>query len=294
MTALFNFPVKRILVIALVAISSCKDPDKNSSLIFEELNESLERSNKIINISSKGILMSLREKIVEPETTEKATIWFPVADSVYSRSKELVDFIDALRSNLKQNKIDIGPNTSNNLYKKLKSFKEFVSTGIYYLQSEHQIDSNFLVRDLCNEAGFYETNFLNNDAPKITAQLLKLESNIIVTTNDLMIFCDRKTAIFCGLGIKKFQPIAVANTTKLGIGEELIINVGIGEFNLTGRPSYEIDGIKIQPNINGVGEYKTKIKKRPGNYKAHVKIRYTSPDGKEDVLEKDIEYTVVK
>jgi hypothetical protein len=101
MATLFNVPVKRMLVIVLVLLLGCKDSDKNSSLIFEELNESLERSNKAIDAIKMTYLNDLNSKSKQPQTFELAKRWMPKSDSVLSITKRVVDFIESLKTDLR-------------------------------------------------------------------------------------------------------------------------------------------------------------------------------------------------
>lgn len=293
MVTLFNVPVKRIFVVALVVLMGCKDADKNSSLIFEDLNESLEQSNKLVAKSSGVILESLKSKVDDPASRGIAIKWLLLADSISSKSKYLIEFIDSLKSNLKQNKIQIGQLTSNDLFKKLIVFKEFITDKNLNYKIGYNDDIHILSNHVRNDTSFYEAYFFKNNAAAINAVLSKLENSIAITTNKMMSFCHGQVTGFSRT-CEMIQPIAIINSTKFSQGEELVINAGIGAFKLMDKLSFEINGVNVQPNGNGVGEYKMKIKKRPGNYKAHVKIRYTTPDGRNETLEKDIGYTVVE
>jgi len=293
MLALTNMLVKRMLVIALVLLSACRDSDKNSSLIFEELNESLQRSNKIIDNSSAGIILNLKAKLNESETAEKAQVWAPVADSVYTKAKYLVDFIRLLKSSLKQGEIEIGNRISKDLYTRLINFKEYILKKDALFKADYKPGIDILDKNIKEEAAFYNVNFLNKNTIQKSGMLSKIENNLLVATNEIVTFCDNQAMTFhCGI-LEKFQPIAVINSNKFGIGDELVIDAGIGAFKLTGRPSFEINGINIKPNENGVAEYRIKVKGEPGKYNAHVKIKYTAPDGSENTLEKNIQYSVI-
>ena len=141
MATLFNVPVTRILVIALLALIGCKDSDKNSSLIFEELNESLERSNKAIKLSTIRTLENLKQKIEEPSTAEKGGLWMKKAMMILEASNSLDQFIDSLRKTIKQNEaansyaakadfsafeILVNQKYGNRLFDSLKNYRTFL------------------------------------------------------------------------------------------------------------------------------------------------------------------------
>jgi hypothetical protein len=97
MVTLFNVPVKIMLVVALVVLVGCRDSDKNSSLIFEELNESLERSNESIRMSTASVQEDLRQKAKKPETAESAAKWLQKADSIHKMSDSIIQFLYGLK-----------------------------------------------------------------------------------------------------------------------------------------------------------------------------------------------------
>lgn len=293
MVTLFNVPVKRMFVVALVVLMGCKDSDKNSSLIFEELNESLERSNEVIGDLTKAVLFDLEGKTRAPETAEQALVWFSAADSIYSKAEYLVSFLEGLKSNLKQNRIEIGPRTSNELYKKLKIFKDEISKRNSEFKSHYNINAEILDEEIKGESEFYKINFLGKGISEKSTALLRIENNILVVTNSIITYCNHQVSSHRCVIVERFEAIASANSTVLKRGQEMIIQAGVGVFSLRGNPSFEINGVAIQPNENGVGEYKLKIRNKAGDYKVHVKVKYTNAGGILETLEKDIEYTVI-
>lgn len=293
MVTLFNVPVKRIFVVALVVLMGCKDSDKNSSLIFEALNESLERPNEVISDLTKAVLFDLEGKTRALETAEQALVWFSAADSIFSKSEYLVSFLEGLKSNLKQNQIEIGPRTSNELYKKLMIFKDEISKGNSDFKSQYNINAAILDEEIKGESEFYKINFLGKGISEKSTALLRIENNILVVTNNIITYCNHKVSGFRCVIVERFEAIASANSTVLKRGQEMIIQAGVGVFSLRGNPSFEINGVAIQPNENGIGEYKLKIRNKPGDYKIRVKVRYRNPSGGQEILQKDIEYTVI-
>jgi hypothetical protein len=55
-----------VIAILLLAVNACNHTDKNSSLIFEELNESLERSNKTLEGDIAFTIMRLADLTKAP------------------------------------------------------------------------------------------------------------------------------------------------------------------------------------------------------------------------------------
>ena len=88
----------------------------------------------------------------------------------------------------------------------------------------------------------------------------------------------------------KFAPIVGANSTYLFPGQELQITAGIGAFNTKALPQVTIGGRAVPMDENGVAIYKTPVGNSSGS--VPVIIRYEDQDGKDQVSESKIEYTV--
>ena len=97
MMPFLNVPVKRILVVAWLALAGCRDSDKNSSLIFEELNESLENSNRTAKNLTNVCIRELEDYLNEGVVAYKAKYWLDKADTIRLLSDELVLFIDTIK-----------------------------------------------------------------------------------------------------------------------------------------------------------------------------------------------------
>jgi len=85
-----------VMLISVMVLNACKDSDKNSSLIFEELNESLERSNESLNQEISASLRYLQYLTEKPETAEKGAMLLPKAKLVESYSLKVTGLIDSL------------------------------------------------------------------------------------------------------------------------------------------------------------------------------------------------------
>ncbi|MFM8710480.1 MAG: hypothetical protein ACKOC7_04305, partial [Sphingomonadales bacterium] len=60
---------------------------------FKTINESLEKTNTAVNASTTQVLSSLTQKLNDPATRDRATIWKPKADSVADLAKEAYGFV---------------------------------------------------------------------------------------------------------------------------------------------------------------------------------------------------------
>ena len=285
MATLFNVPVKRILVIALLALTGCKDSDKNSSLIFEELNESLERSNKNLELSTIEAINSIESKRQDVVTAEKANVWFSRAYPVVESSNKIIDFVDSTQQAVIKMNVEDREKYAENLDSMIRKYQQAVLTADSYERKE------FSNRIIFHSS---KSNILS-DTFTIKTFLLKLKNDVRNMEDMAVLFCRNQIGSLDGDALfEKFQPIAAINSSVLKIGQEIVVDVGLGEFNLSNKPTFSINGINVLPNENGVGEYKMKVKKKPGKYIIPVKITYTRKNGKLDSIEKKIEYTVVE
>jgi hypothetical protein len=82
------------------------------------------------------------------------------------------------------------------------------------------------------------------------------------------------------------------NSTILMPGEELQIYSGIGSFSLESRPKISVYGKPIPIEADGIAVYKIKTLSKPGKYYVPVKINYIDQEGRQQTVEREIEYTV--
>ena len=67
---------------------------------FKTVNNSLEKTNDAVNLSSSQIFQSLTDKMADPATKPKAEIWQPRAKQVMDYSTTVYNFIEGLKSDI--------------------------------------------------------------------------------------------------------------------------------------------------------------------------------------------------
>src|SRR5690348_11421094 len=67
---------------------------------FKTVNRSLENTNATVNKSTETILKSLEEKTTDPNTAERAKIWYPIAQQVQQKSQALYTYLDNLKKEI--------------------------------------------------------------------------------------------------------------------------------------------------------------------------------------------------
>lgn len=287
------------IIVVSLALSACSNNDKNSSLIFEELNESLERSNKTLERDISYTMMRLKDLLKAPEASEKGAILLTTGQRIQSYSEVIVKMIDSLYARIKtdKNRNEQLTKETADLHLGLSTFHRDVLSVDASLQKEfeHSIstgDSSFCKRFPDREA--FATFYFDNKSAMLQLLTLSKFKNDVLNCEYQMLLYLRNSLCVLPVVYDKTQAIATINSSVFKTGQEMIIQAGVGAFSTVGDPTFEMSGVDVKPNENGVGEYRMKIIQKPGDYKVRVKIKYKKPDGKESALEKDFEYSVIE
>ena len=251
----------------------------------------------------------------KPETAEKATIWNGKAEQAKKLAEGLYTKLETYKENLKRA-------SGYNPEKGLTGYKEddldaatrlFIveKKGPELLQDLTNLKAQLLALDPDIKKEFetklpidlsvppsttgsensWEYNYFHMTPTTAAVTILsKFENDIKNAENQIVTYCHNKVGAV-EVVYDQFQAIAAANSTYLMPGQELIVTAGVGAFNSAAKPTVSIDGASIPLNANGVAEKKFQVS-GGGSKKVHVVISYKKPDGKEDQLVKDIEYTV--
>jgi hypothetical protein len=305
--------LKKMFAIALIGVSSCKVSDKNSSLIFEELNEGLERSNVAINASTRSVLESLRQKTAEPATMERAEIWLAKAMLIFEASNSMKRFTDSLIESIERYvltnsypgkaaaaaafEVLVNQKNGNRLFDSLNNYRKFLfeidgNLEKVFRERSNYSDSFFLSKSKSPDE-FTKKLFEQASAIQAICLLEKIKNAVLIIENELIVYCRNNVpSSFCGY--YKFLPITFQNSKRFGPGDELEIGVGMGSFSLSGKPTIIINDSNVNPGEMGTAVFKMKVATKAGKYKVPVVIEYIMPDGTKSRLQKFIEYTVVE
>ncbi len=286
---------------------------------FKTVEASLLNSNTAISKANETIYTSLKDKLTDPQTHEKAVKWTPLAEQVQKLSADMMTYIDGLKKELKDGaglrmvekdgkmvedfKLD-NLDASTRIFETNGRGKEFQDRLIAYknavINLDPDINKQFAtslpidVEPAIGQEGRAKdfTGSYFHMTPTIAAltMLAKFQNNIKNAENQVVTYCHNQIGAV-KLIFNKFQPIAGASATYLMPGEEMVITAGVGAFNDAAKPIISIDGAPTALNENGVAEKKFNVS-GAGSRKVHVSISYTKPDGTTDHLEKDIDYVV--
>jgi len=284
---------------------------------FKTVNNSLGNSNDAIETKNQTIFKSFQEKMNEPDTKEKAILWWAKAKQAKELSETMYTYIDGLKDELKK---AAGYNPP-----KDTTFKEddleaatrlFVEEGRGKLlqQKLEQYKQQLLAID---------PDFAKNFGPTLPLDVsIPTTASSVAAKKDWSVAYFHMTPTVAGITIlSKFQndvknseaqaveyfhkkigevkmvfdtyvPLYGQSAQYLMPGQELDITAGIGAYNKESRPVISVDGASVPIQADGTGQYKTTVG-GPGSYtkKLHISF-FNQATGKNETRDVDIKYTV--
>jgi gliding motility-associated protein GldM len=283
---------------------------------FKVVDNSLVKTNSVVGSSTQTIMKSFEEKLTDPTSAEKARIWKPKADKALEFTKDVYDYIESLKLKIK---VEAGFNPSD----PNSTFKEDnidIATRIMDKQGEgeklkkklEEYKTKILAIDDSIGREFAKTIPINLELPKLVNQsmgkvtwasayfhmtptvaaltmLSKFQNDVKTTENRIVNEFHNKIGQVV-VRFDTYEPIVGANSTYLFPGQELQISAGIGAFSKNALPQVTIGGRAVPLNDQGIAVYKTAV--GAGGGSVPVVIRYKDQDGKDQVRETKIDYTV--
>jgi gliding motility-associated protein GldM len=284
---------------------------------FRTVDNSLTATNMTINASTGTIINSLDKKRMEPQSKEKAEIWYPKALAAQQKSADIYNYIQALRNKIlvaaefkpsKENKFDSSFKADNldiatrimvtelegkKLQKKLNEYKNALLDIDPLIRREFenslQIDVSMpKVQDKSNKT--WEAAYFHM-VPTVAAItiLSKFQNDIKTSENKVVGFCHSQVGQV-EVRFDKFAPIIGQSSNYLMPGQELTITAGVGAFNSSALPEISIGGVP-QKVENGIATFTTKAGGL-GEGSVPIKIRYKDQDGKWQETAPVVKYTV--
>jgi hypothetical protein len=280
---------------------------------FKALDESLISSNRTIQDATEGY-RNLEEKLSSPRTKEKAEVWDPRATTIRELSKEVLIYIDGLRSDLKAEaglevvngvgsykiadknavtKIFIKKKFAEDLYKHLKEYQSnvlAVDSGLLkeFVKPLVLTTSSF---DADPTRSFGKTFFEDMTTVGALAMLSKFQNNVRIIENKTIEFCGNQMT-----SIRDYYTVylgfAAINSSYVKAGEKLEITAGVGAFTNTAAPHIIINGKDSPLEPDGAAHFRFKAPDKPGQHNVHVEIIYIDEDGQKKAIIKEVPYTV--
>ncbi len=283
---------------------------------FKTVNNSLEATNTVVSASTKEIMTSLKAKMNEEGTRERAQIWYPNAQKVQQLSDALYNDIQKYKdqilkeagadfakgdSSYKDDNLDIATRImvekggGKDLYNKLDAYKKAILQNID--PKVNAAFANSLPINLAKPRTQNKGNKSWEDAyfrmvPTVAALtiLSKFQNDVKTTENKVISFCHEQVGKVDVIQ-DAFAAIAIANTTNALPGQEIEITAGVGGFSTKISPVITINGQRQQVGEDGAVHYKFKAD-RLGSNSIPVNIQYTDQNGKVQNITKTVEYVV--
>ena len=282
---------------------------------FKTVNSSLEATNKVVTASTQEIMTSLKAKMTEDGTRERAQIWYPHAEKAQQMSTDLYNYIQKFKdqiykeagadfakgdSSYKDDNLDIATRImvehggGKELYNKLDQYKKNM------LAIDPKIAAQFgnsLPINLAKPKTHNKGNKTWEDAyfrmtPTVAAItiLSKFQNDVKTSENKVISFCHEQVGKVDVIQ-DAFAAIAIANTTNALPGQEIEITAGVGGFSTKISPKINIGGQSMTIGEDGAAHYKFKAD-RLGSNSVPVNIQYTDQNGKVQNITKTVEYVV--
>jgi hypothetical protein len=304
-----------ILISAVLICYSCSHTSNKDETILKVLDEGITKSNRIINRQTLTVYHALEDKLDNPTSHYKATIWYPRAMTIGSLSTEIFDYIDSLKNDLikkawnsKKNSVDEGEQApvkilfneegvSKELYKNLETYKEkilHIDPLFYQEFKKFSLVSNAILIEHGKEPGFSKDIFDDLSVRAALAFLTQIQNNVKQFENNVAVFCNQNCTDDAFHIYELPFPLISQSSNYLKCGDRLSITAGIAVFQYLPNLKITINNMEADLDENGFADYKFKTQLRPGNYKIPVKIEYKDQDGNRRWIDRNVEYILFK
>ncbi len=277
---------------------------------FKTINESLEKTNNAVKLSTDRVFASLTEKLTDPTTKTKAEIWHPRAKQVMSYSETAYNYIENLKKELiaesskggkfkedEQNattRIFVQKGKGKELYKILEGFKNNIlginDTIKAEFEKSLQVDLTPPKSQNSKKKTWEEAYFYMAPAVGALSILSKFQNDIKTSENKVVTFCHEQVGKV-ELRFDTFEAIVGQNSKYLMPGQEIEITAGLGAFSKTKLPSVTINGSGVALNEKGQAIYKAQAG-GVGQHTINVTVAFTDQDGNPQTRTIPVEYTV--
>lgn len=280
-------------VILIVVLSGCSGRSDSNTTILKSIDDNIKKSTTTIYAGAERLLKELEEKTMDSATHRRANIWYPKALHIWETATGFNQYLDGLKSAIKDETNNPVINKAEELEKKFYSFQDALLT------IDRDIDSIFRTSLL----SFDESSKPNdghigktfNNALGLEAKIMLGELQMIAGTNASRIiqFCNNKVGAVDGWAFFSTYGAFVGQSTTIAQeGESVEITAGLGQFNQKSKPIVIVEGKEVSVGDDGIARYAIIAGKR-GKHKINVQVKYTNQEtGLPDTVEKRIEYTV--
>jgi gliding motility-associated protein GldM len=283
---------------------------------FRTVNGSLEKTNLIVNNSTGNYMASLQKKLGDPESHDRAAIWFPIAQNAQNLSnaayKQVQDLKDSLLhlsgfnpaknhdSTFKEDDINVPEHlmveggAGKKLFTALSNFKQSILSINPEIGAElaPAFPLDLTPPKSKNKGSNTWEGAYFHMTPTIAALtiLSKFQNDIRTAENKFVEACHKKVGQVENV-FDAYAPIIEQSATYVMNGQELEVTAGLGAFNSKNQPTISIDGQSEATGADGLVSKKF-VASGVGQHSVHVVITYKDQSNKVQTITKDVTYTV--
>src|SRR5579875_406838 len=246
---------------------------------FKTVNNSLEKTNSVVNNSTSNIMESFKRKLNDPSSSEQAKRWYPIAEQVQNYTRNIYAYIDGIKGKI-LSESGYDPASGNakgednlevatrllaegtegkNLYNQLKDYQTRVLNIDPTVKEEF---GNNLPIDLSvpktqsKSNNTWQTAYFHM-VPTVAALtiLSKFENDVKTTENRIITFLHNKIGKV-ELIPDTYAAVVGQSTSYLTPGQDLEITAGVGAFNKKVAPQISIGGTPVSIGDDGVARLK--------------------------------------
>lgn len=298
--------------VIIACLYSCSSGNDGGITLLKEVNSSLIRSNQITTFSTENIYQSLEDKIKKPESSDRASRWFPKAKKIRKLTESILQDVKRIKSDLieeagfdplKEEKPESAKEAVDYIFKEHKEGQLLFQKLALYKKDmlaveplmEEYIRTAVIVTgiDSLGTTGSFIDKYFKNTLLDAITMLNKIENDILITENKLTGMCNDNVGVGCNLGIVFYKVLIGQNSNVVRPGEKMQIRAGLGHYEVELKPVISIAGKHIPLNEIGFSQYDFNASSKPGFYSLPVQIKFFDHiTGEEVTIQETVKYTV--
>jgi gliding motility-associated protein GldM len=282
---------------------------------FKTVNNSLTKSNAIIDESNTAIAGQLKEMMNDPNLRERAAIWQPKANEALAITGEASKYINDLKQQLlveaglkedgtyKEDNLDAASRLfekkgeGEKLHERLKKFKADILKVLTpelakKIEAALPIDLEMPKTENAGNNTWSAAYFRMTPAIAGITILSKFDNDVKRSGNLVANTCLEQVGKV-KLVLNKFEPLVSQNTEYTLPGQPIKISAGLGAFSTENLPTVTINGTSrpVDP-ATGLATWETTAG-GGGDQSVKVVVNFTDPNtGEKKTAEKTVKYTV--
>ncbi len=284
---------------------------------FKTVDNSLDKTNSTVNISTENIMESFRNKLADPTSKVKAAEWYPKAQTAQQLTTAMYNYIENLRNDIlkaadfdparkkdstyKEDNQDIATRImvkegkGKELQKKLAEYRAAM-INLAHPERKAEFERSLQVdpgmpKGLKGGNKTWEDAYFNMVPTVAALTILRKFENDVKTTENRIVTHLHEQVGKVEVIFDAFEAIVGQNSKYLMPGQELEITAGLGAFSKSKLPDISIGGSRVSLNEKGMAVYKMAAG-TIGNHSVPVTVSFNDQDGNPQTRTFNVEYTV--